>query len=150
MSRKMMGKVVPTIVKVYGKDRARYLELVSLFPLRPIDSEDHLDAATRVIDMLLDLGKRSKAEEDYLDVLSDLTVAYEDQHHPVPDVPDFEMLKYLMELKEYTQADVATGAGIAVSTVSEVLSGKRKLNRKQIGKLAKFFKVSPAVFDFPG
>ena len=40
--------------------------------------------------------------------------------------------------------------GIAESTISEVLSGKRKLNRTQIGKLARYFHVSPAVFEFGG
>jgi HTH-type transcriptional regulator/antitoxin HigA len=40
--------------------------------------------------------------------------------------------------------------GVAESTISEVLSGKRKLNRKQIGKLAQFFHVDPGVFDIAG
>jgi len=44
----------------------------------------------------------------------------------------------------------ATGAGLAVSTVSELLSGKGKLNRGQIGKLALVFKVKPGVFAVPG
>jgi len=37
-----------------------------------------------------------------------------------------------------------------VSTVSELLSGKGKLNRGQIGKLALVFKVKPGVFAVPG
>jgi HTH-type transcriptional regulator/antitoxin HigA len=40
--------------------------------------------------------------------------------------------------------------GIAESTVSEVLSGKRTLNRKQIGKLAKYFRIAPGAFGFGG
>ena len=34
------------------------------------------------------------------------------------------------------------------STISEVLKGKRSLNRNHIGKLARYFKVSPDVFAF--
>jgi transcriptional regulator with XRE-family HTH domain len=45
-----------------------------------------------------------------------------------------------------TQAGVATETGIAESTISEILKGKRGLNRKHIEVLAKHFKVSPAVF----
>lgn len=39
---------------------------------------------------------------------------------------------------------------LAESTISEVLAGKRKLNRKQIGKLARYFKISPSAFAFEG
>ena len=62
------------------------------------------------------------------------------------DVPAHEMLSDLVESNGYTQAQVAKGAGITVSTVSEILSGKRQMNLKQIAKLAAFFKVGPAVF----
>lgn len=139
-----------SIEAVYGKQRDRYLELVSLFPLRPIRTEEELDAATRVIDMLIDQTRRSKAEEDYLDVLSDLTMAYEAIHYPDEPVSDVDMLHYFLDLRELTQAQLAKEARIAESTVSEVLSGKRKLNRAQIGKLARYFHVDPGVFAFPG
>lgn len=116
--------------------------------LRPLRNEVDLDAATKVIHSLIDQEKLSSAEQDYLDVLSDLVEAYEDVHHPIDPVPDFEMLGYLIELRNLTQAQVATGTRIAESTISEVLAGKRKLNRAQIGKLARFFRISPAAFSF--
>ena len=47
-----------------------------------------------------------------------------------------------------TQAQVAKDCRIAESTISEVLADKRKLNRKQIGKLATYFHVKPTVFNF--
>jgi HTH-type transcriptional regulator/antitoxin HigA len=37
---------------------------------------------------------------------------------------------------------------MAPSTVSEVLAGKRRLNRAQIGRLALYFHVDPGVFQF--
>ena len=56
------------------------------------------------------------------------------------------MIRFLIEAKQVTQSQVAAGTGIAESTVSAVLAGKRKLNRNHIGKLAKYFHVSTAVF----
>ena len=41
---------------------------------------------------------------------------------------------------------VPAGAGIAESTISAVLGGKRKLNRTQIAKLARYFHVEPGAF----
>ena len=134
------------LAKLYGKGQDRYLELMVKFPLRPIRSETDLDAATEVIHELIDQQARSKAEEDYLDVLTRIVEKYEEVHYPMEDVPAHEMLAELMESNEYTQAQVAKGAGIAVSTVSELLSGKRQMNLKQVAKLAAFFKVGPAVF----
>jgi HTH-type transcriptional regulator / antitoxin HigA len=138
------------LAKLYGRDTDRYLDLLAKFPLRPIRREAELDAATEVIHELIDQDTRTVAEEDYLEVISQLVEQYEEVHYPLEEVPDAEMLAYLMEIQSRTQTDVARGAKIAASTVSEVLSGKRKLNRAQIGKLARYFHVEPGVFAFDG
>ena len=133
---------------LYGRSQDRYLELVLAFPLRHIKTEQELDAATVAIHSLIDLDKLSGPEQDYLDVLTDLVEAYESEHYPDEPVSDAEMLGYLLEIKGVSQSAAAKGAGIAESTVSEVLSGKRTLNRKQIGKFAKFFGVGASAFEF--
>ena len=143
---RLLAKPKQTIAKLYGRHQDRYLELIREFPLRPLNDDAELEAAIRVIDSLIDKEKLSKAEDDYLDVLSDLVHEFEEVHIPMRKTPAHEMLAELMELREYTQAQVAKGAGIAVSTVSELLSGKREMNLKQVAKLATFFKVGPAVF----
>jgi HTH-type transcriptional regulator/antitoxin HigA len=137
-----------TLDRRYGKNRDRYLELIHQFPLRPIETEADLDAAIKVIDSLIDQDSLSSSEQDYLEVLGDLVEAFENVHYPEEPVSDAEMLTYLLDTRGVTQAAVAKATGIAVSTISEVLSGKRKLNRRQIGKLAKYFHVGPGVFHF--
>jgi HTH-type transcriptional regulator/antitoxin HigA len=122
--------------------------LIHQFPLRPIENEADLDAATKVIHSLIDQESLTGPEQDYLDVLSDLVEAFETFHYPEEPVSDSDMLSYLLDTRSVTQAAVAKATGIAVSTISEVLSGKRKLNRRQIGKLAKYFHVGPGVFHF--
>jgi len=137
-----------TIKRLPGRGPAlasSYMALIRRFPLRPIQSEAELDQATVVMNSLLDRD-RDPAEDDYLDVLSDLVERYEDKHYPIEDVSENEMVEFLIEQKGVTQAEAARGAGIAESTISEVLSGKRRLTRKQIEKLAAYFHVSPAVF----
>src|SRR6266540_2711270 len=102
----MVRKLASTVGKVYGKQRDRYLELICLFPLRPIQTEEELDAATRIIDMLIDLPHRTKAEEDYLDVLSDLTMAYEVIHYPDEPVSDADLLQSFIEDRRVSQAQI--------------------------------------------
>src|SRR5579884_4130793 len=132
-----------------GRDREdAYLRLVLQVPLRPIRSDEELDRATRMIDALLDKEERNQDEQDYLDVLSDLVERYESEEYPMAPVSDAEMLRHLIEARGVSQADVARDAGIAESTVSEVLAGKRNLSRSHIGKLARYFSVAPGVFRF--
>ena len=69
---------------------------------------------------------------------------------PLNPVSDADMLRSLIESRRESQSEVAKATRIAESTISEVLSGKRKLNRTQIGKLARYFHVSPGVFEFGG
>jgi HTH-type transcriptional regulator/antitoxin HigA len=135
---------------VYGKTEDRFLELIRRFPLRPLRTDADLDAAVAVVDSLLDQPALSAPEQDYLDVLSDLIEAYEAEAVPIKPVGDADMLRFLIEQKGATQAEVAKKSGIAESTISEVLAGKRKLNRLQIGKLARYFHVGPGAFAFGG
>jgi HTH-type transcriptional regulator/antitoxin HigA len=142
----MAGKQATTSRAEYGKTEDRYLDLVRRFPLRPLRSDADLDVAVAVIDALIDRPKLTAPEQDYLDVLSDLVEAYEAEAVPMRPVGDADLLRFLIEQKKVTQATAATGAGIAESTISEVLAGKRKLNRTQIAKLARYFHVEPSAF----
>ena len=125
-----------------------YLTLVRRFALRPIQSDADLDRAIAVVDALLDRDGLDAGEQDYLDVLSDLVEHFEDQTDPPRDVSDAEMLRFLMEQQGVKQVELSRATGIVESTISAVLSGKRTLNRSQIGKLASHFHVSPGVFAF--
>jgi HTH-type transcriptional regulator/antitoxin HigA len=131
---------------VYGRAEDRYLDLVRQFPLRPLRTDDDLNAAVAVIDRLIDRPALTAPEQDYLDVLSDLVETYEAEAVPIQPVGDAELLRFLIEQKGVTQATAAEGAAIAESTISEVLAGKRRLNRAQISRLAHYFHVKPEVF----
>lgn len=128
-----------------GKDRDSYLELILAFPLSSIRSDEHLYGAKKVMDCLLAKGELDDGEETYLDALSDLVGVYEDEHHAIEPASDADMLRHLLEAKGVTQAQLSQEAGIAKSTVSEVLGGKKPFSRQIIRKLAKFFKVDVSV-----
>ena len=124
-----------------------YIELLKAFPPRPITSEDELRETQKVIDSLLDKGKLSKEERDYLHVLAALVYDYEQKQEPIPDIYGVELLKVLLEEFDLRQKDLVP-IFKTESIVSDVLSGKRQLTTRHIEELAKFFHVSPAVF-FP-
>jgi HTH-type transcriptional regulator / antitoxin HigA len=131
-----------------GIRRDAYLKLIQRFPLRPIRTEEELDQAIEIVDELTDRDDLEEGEKDYLDVLSDLIERYETERHPIEPVSDAVILAHLLEAKGITQAELAREAKIAESTISEILTGKRTLNRAQIGRLARCFGIGPTVFRF--
>lgn len=128
-----------------GKGRDSYLELVLAFPLAVVKLEEHLEAAQEVLDRLLAKNTLDDGEEMYLDALSDLVASYEDEHHAIDAASDADMLRHLMEAKGVTQTQVSQETGIAKSTISEVLAGKRAFSRRMIRKLADYFNVDISV-----
>jgi HTH-type transcriptional regulator/antitoxin HigA len=125
----------------------RYVKLVSRFPLIPIESDAQLDRAIALINELLDRD-RNVEEDLYLDVLGTLVEQYENETYPEEPVADAEILAHLLEARGMTQARLAKKAGIAESTISEVLKGSRKLTRSQIGRVSAAFNIPANVFDF--
>ncbi len=65
----------------------------------------------------------------------------------MPEASPAEVLKFLLEQHGLKQRDIAADLG-GESVVSEVLSGRRKLNTTHIERLSNRFHVSPEIF-FP-
>ncbi|MFM7843933.1 MAG: type II toxin-antitoxin system HigA family antitoxin [Planctomycetota bacterium] len=128
-----------------GKGRDSYLELVLAFPLSSIRSDEHLNQAQRVMDRLLAKAKLDDGEQTYLDALSDLVAVYEDEQHVIEPASDADMLRHLLESKSVTQIQLSQETGIAKSTISEVLAGKRPFSRQVIRKLADYFQMDVSV-----
>lgn len=122
-----------------------YLKLIRRFPLRSIRTEADLDAAQEVLDDLL-RSDLDAGGEQYRDALTDLIETYEDKAHPIPDAPEADVLRMLIESNGQTQSELGAAVGVSVSTISQVLGGKRSLTKDQVVKLARHFGVSPAAF----
>lgn len=131
--------------RLSGKNQRSYLELVTAFPLASIKSERHLAYAQQVIDRLLAKGRLNAGQETYLDALSDLVASYEDEHHAIAPASDADMLRHLLDAKGISPAELSRQTGIAKSSVSEILGGKRPFSRQMIRKLADYFRVDVSI-----
>jgi HTH-type transcriptional regulator/antitoxin HigA len=125
---------------------ANYQALIARFPLRPIRDEETLSAATVMVDELSSRDDLSPEETDYLEVLSDQIMRYEDEHHAIPDASPADVLQYLMDARGLTGAALAAETGLPRSLISEVLNGTRGLSKARIATLADFFGVSAESF----
>jgi HTH-type transcriptional regulator / antitoxin HigA len=102
----------------------------------------------RYISVLLELEKKNRLsakEREFAELLTVLIEAYEDGHYPVRAARPMEVLVELMHANNLKQKDLAPLFG-SESVVSEVLRGKRELNKHHIERLSKRFGVSPAGF----
>jgi HTH-type transcriptional regulator/antitoxin HigA len=119
-----------------------------MVPLRPIADEAEYDHAVTVLNALLDNPNSSEGRPlaPLLVALGEFIGDYEDEHHAWPDAPPGAVLRELMNQHRLKQSDLPEIGSQGV--VSEILTGKRELNTRQITELSRRFHVSPAVF-FP-
>ncbi|MGO8819396.1 MAG: helix-turn-helix domain-containing protein [Terriglobia bacterium] len=110
-----------------------------------IHSDEELAGYTEALFKLTSKARPSAEEEEAIDLLTLLIERYEAERYPVPDADPIDVLRFLLDQNGLSQRDIATELG-SESTVSLVLSGKRRLNRDHIARLSQRFHVSPSVF----
>jgi HTH-type transcriptional regulator/antitoxin HigA len=123
-----------------------YLALLRTFPPRPIRGDHEHRRAIEVVNRLVDRPALTSDEEDYLDVLGLLIADYEDSMYEHPEFTPVERLRHLMEEHALTQAELARRAGVAVTSLSDILHGKRRISPRVRAKLAECFGVSASFF----
>ncbi|MBI5197342.1 MAG: transcriptional regulator [Nitrospirae bacterium] len=136
----MLAKSIQEVGTEYRRIRRR-------IPLGVLRTEAEYKKAVAVLDEILDeVGEdEDHPLADLAEALGLFIHAYEETHlTEIPEVSGSEALKTLMEAHGMGQSDLPEVGSQGV--VSEILSGKRELNVRQIGRLAKRFGVSPAVF----
>ena len=79
-----------------------------------------------------------------METIGSLIETYESQKYPGMEGDPINALKTLMEEHGLKQSDLSEIGSQGV--VSEIMSGKRQLNVRQVKLLCERFKVSPAVF----
>lgn len=136
----MQAKSIREVGTEYRRIRRR-------IPLGILRTGAEYRKAVAVLDEILDeIGENEDHPlADLAEALGLFIHAYEETHlTEIPEVLGSEALKTLMEMHGLTQSDLPEVGSQGV--VSEILSGRRELNVRQISRLAKRFGVSPAVF----
>ena len=123
-----------------------YGALLKKVPPKVIRTEKENEAYTEV---LYELDRRSKpltaAEKELAELLTLLIEDFEEKRYRLPRAKPLDVLRFLMEQHHLLQKDLTDVFGTR-SIVSEVLSGKRELNKDHIERLSARFHVSPEVF----
>jgi HTH-type transcriptional regulator / antitoxin HigA len=123
-----------------------YTELLVKFPPRIIRTDEENEHCVAALYELDRRGREWSAEErDLAELLTLLIEDFEEKHYALPRCSPVEMVSFLMDQQGLKQKDLADVFGTP-SIVSEVLNGKRELNKEHIRRLSERFQVSPELF----
>jgi HTH-type transcriptional regulator/antitoxin HigA len=100
-----------------------------------------------IIDALTRLPKLSSNQAEYLNTLSILADAYENEHHPIDAdaAGPLDVLRELMAARDMNASDLGRLLGER-SLGPKVLNGQRELSKTHIRKLSDYFGVSAELF----
>ncbi len=114
--------------------------------ISPIRDEGHYARMTKILECLLDEAGSDESHPimGLVDIVADLIDDYESEFQPLPQTNGVDALKFLMEQHKLKQADLCEIGSQGV--VSEILTGKRELNLRQVRALSERFGVSADTF----
>jgi HTH-type transcriptional regulator/antitoxin HigA len=125
---------------------SKWLDVVKIVAVDRIRSDEDYDRTTAFMEeVMIEIGRKKKHPLcGLMDILEMRLREYDDAQQPMDGVTGLDMLRFLMEQHGLRQQDLSELGSQGV--VSEILSGKRELNLRHIGALARRFKVPPEVF----
>jgi HTH-type transcriptional regulator/antitoxin HigA len=111
----------------------------------PHNEKDYNNLVNLLDDLIDEVGNNEKHPlSSLMETVGSLIEIYESQNYPDMAGDPINALKTLMEEHGLKQSDLPEIGSQGV--VSEIISGKRQLNVRQIKLLSVRFKVSPVVF----
>lgn len=114
--------------------------------ISPIRDESHYVRMTKILESLLDEVGSDESDPimGLIDIVGDLVDDYEQQLHPLPQTNGVDALRFLMAQHGLKQTELREIGSQGV--VSEILTGKRELNLRQVRALSQRFGVSADTF----
>ncbi len=119
-------------------------DIQSVFSV-PHNEKDYNNLVNLLDSLIDEVGNNeSHPLSSLMETIGSLIETYESQNYPDIEGDPINALKTLMEEHGLKQSDLPEIGSQGV--VSEIISGKRQLNVRQVKLLSKRFKVSPVVF----
>lgn len=122
------------------------MELVRAFPLRPVRSDAEHQRAKHMLRGLA--GERGGDAADYKAVLVGLIAAYEKVKY-LPGTSELsagEIVRHLLAERSMSVNALAKAAGVAQSSLSDMLNGKRDWSKSAIVRVADYFGLQRGMF----
>ena len=123
-----------------------YTQLLIATQPKVIETEEENEFYLAEVTKLMQLGETmSPAQERLLRLLVSLIESFESQYYQIKSVSPLKILTELVDERGLKQKDLLV-IFESQEIASEVLNGKRKINKAHAKSLGEFFKVSPELF----
>jgi len=101
------------------------------------------------LEALADSGKKTKAVQDEIELLTLLIEKYDAEHNTFDDADPIELLKSLMKDHKMKAVDLAKLLNVSEGLVSDMLNYKKGLSKDTIRILSERFKLNQDAFNRP-
>lgn len=101
------------------------------------------------LEALTNGGKKTKAIQDEIELLTLLIEKYDEEHNTFDDADPIELLKYLMNEHKMKAVDLAKLLRVSEGLVSDMLHYKKGLSKETIRILSERFKLAQDAFNRP-
>lgn len=99
------------------------------------------------LEALVDSGKKTKAVQDEIELLTLLIEKYDADHNSFDDADPIELLKSLMKDHKMKAVDLANLLDVSEGLVSDILNYKKGLSKETIRILSERFKLNQEAFN---
>jgi len=125
---------------------ARFDDLVRMFPPQAIHDEVGYANMREMIDRLTSLPKLSAGQGDYLQTLTILFEAYENEHEQIETrhLSPLDVLRFLLDSNDMSASDLGRLLGNR-ELGPKILNGSRQLSKAHIRRLADRFNVEAGI-----
>lgn len=98
---------------------------------------------------MLHIEKKTKYDEDVIDLLTVLIEKWDDDHRTFEDADPVELLIGMMAEHKMKSVDLAKMLDVSTSLVSDILNYRRGFSKDIIRKLSEKFKLKQDAFNRP-
>lgn len=125
----------------------KFADLVREYPPQAIHDNIGYANTQEMIDRLTSLGELSPGQAEYLETLTILLEAYEEEHERIATshLSPLQLLRFLLESNELNGSDLGRLLGNR-ELGPKILNGTRQLSKAHIRRLAERFKVDAGLF----
>lgn len=131
----------------FGQMPKDYAGLCRVHAPRVIRDRVDYDNTMEIVEaMVLHAAAFTADQRDYFELLTQLIEEHDAAEIKWPKLKPESLLKHLLAERNLTAADLSRVLGASRNLGAMILRGERRLTLDHIHRLAKFFKVSPALF----
>ena len=122
---------------------------MEILKYKVIKNDKQYDQYCDILEALVFCGKKTKAMQDEIDLLTLLIEKYDEEHNSFDDSDPVELLKYLMKDHKMKAVELADLLDVSEGLVSDILKYKKGFSKKSIRILSERFKMRQEEFNRP-